>query len=268
MFTKEQIKKQLIDLGVPSNVPIIVHTSLRAIGETENRGEGLLEVLIEHCTKEGGLLCIPTHTWAFAREEGRIAFDLTKKETCIGTLPQLALEHKDAMRSMHPTHSMVVFGDKEKVTDFIAGEENFSTPASADGCYGKIYKENGYILLLGVGHERNTFIHCVDEILNVPNRFAKETRTVKIKKENGEVTKKEMRTHYAEGIGTSVSGKFPKLAKAFEDTNASKYGKVGNADAVLCSAVKVKETLEKIYSRTKGVEILDDSFEIKEEHYI
>ena len=145
MFTKEQLKTQLTNLGVPTNVPVIVHTSLKAVGETEGRSEDLLEVLIEHCTKDGGLLCIPTHTWSYAREEGRIAFDLTKKESCVGALTVVALNHPKAVRSMHPTHSMVVFGDEEKVKEFVKGEENFNTPTAPDSCYGKIYKQNGYV---------------------------------------------------------------------------------------------------------------------------
>ena len=30
----------------------------------------------------------------------------------------------------------------------------------------------GKILLVGVGHERNTYIHSVEEVLNVPNRLS------------------------------------------------------------------------------------------------
>ncbi len=265
MFTKAELKKQLIELGVPSDVPVIVHTSLKAVGETEGRAEGLLDVLIEHCTKNGGLLCIPTHTWSYAREEGRIAFDLTKKESCVGTLTEIALQRQNAVRSMHPTHSMVVFG--ENAQEFVKGEEKFNTPTAPESCYGKIYKQNGYILLLGVGHERNTFIHCVDEMLNIPNRFAEQTKEVKVRLNNGEVLTRQMYTHYAEGIGTSISGKFPKFAPAFEYTGATKEGKIGNATATLCSAVKIKETLETIYNRTNGIEILDDAIEIKEEYY-
>ena len=69
MFTKEQIKAQLEEMGVPRDRVVLVHSSLRAVGETEGRGEGLLEVLINHCTAAGGLLCIPTHTWAFGSRE-------------------------------------------------------------------------------------------------------------------------------------------------------------------------------------------------------
>ena len=81
MFTKEQIKQQLRALGVPQDRVVLVHSSLRAVGETEGRGEGFLDALIEHCTADGGLLCIPTHTWAFGSRE--FSLDMTVAETCV-----------------------------------------------------------------------------------------------------------------------------------------------------------------------------------------
>ena len=65
MFTKETLLSQLADLNIPRGSVVLVHSSLKAIGETENRGQGVLDALIEAFTADGGLLCIPTHTWAF-----------------------------------------------------------------------------------------------------------------------------------------------------------------------------------------------------------
>ena len=48
MFTKEDLITQLKSLGVPTDKPIIVHTSLKKIGQTEGRAEGLLDTLIEY----------------------------------------------------------------------------------------------------------------------------------------------------------------------------------------------------------------------------
>ena len=68
MFTKHDIFAQLKDLGVPQNKPVTIHSSLKKIGEVEERGEGLLDALIEYVTAEGGLLCVPTHTQCFRAE--------------------------------------------------------------------------------------------------------------------------------------------------------------------------------------------------------
>ena len=97
MFTKEYIIHQLEALGVPRDSVVLVHTSLRAVGETEGRGEGFLDALIAHCTAGGGLLCIPTHTWAFGGRE--FPLDMMHPETCIGTLPTIAAKDARGVRT-------------------------------------------------------------------------------------------------------------------------------------------------------------------------
>ena len=79
-YTKTQLYKQLEQINAPRKSVVMVHSSLRAVGDTEGRGEGLLEVLIDYFTSEGGLLCIPTHTWAFNDE---FALDMMSDKTCV-----------------------------------------------------------------------------------------------------------------------------------------------------------------------------------------
>lgn len=55
--------------------------------------------------------------------------------------------------------------------EYIAGEEENNTPCTPGGCYDRLKDINGRILLVGVTHARNTFIHGVEEVLNIPNRL-------------------------------------------------------------------------------------------------
>ena len=98
MFTKSEIKKQLLAMNAPRDSVVLIHSSLRAIGETEGRGEGLLETLIEYFTECGGLLCIPTHTWANVGKTEIPTLNMTEAKTCIGTLPNIAAAHPLAHR--------------------------------------------------------------------------------------------------------------------------------------------------------------------------
>lgn len=45
-YTKTQLYKQLEQINAPRKSVVMVHSSLRAVGDTEGRGEGLLEVLV------------------------------------------------------------------------------------------------------------------------------------------------------------------------------------------------------------------------------
>ena len=262
MYTKKDIIDQLIALGVPKDKPVLVHSSLRAVGEVEGRADGLIDALKEHICAEGGLLCIPTHTWANLGKEGVITLDMYAG-TCIGTLPDIAAGRADAHRSDHPTHSMAVFG--EGAAEFVAGEEKMTTPAHPDSCYGKIYARGGYILLVGVGHNRNTYLHCVEEMLDVPNRLG-ELREVTVKGKDGKIDHRYSCGHHAEGIG-DVSARFPNYEPAFRYHGCIADGYIGDAPTQLCSAVGMKRVLETIYKRSGGIELLDVFAPIPNEYY-
>lgn len=266
MILKSEIIQQLEKMMVPRDSVILVHSSLRAVGKTEGRGEGLLDALREHITADGGLLCIPTHTWEYVGNAQKITLDLTIPETCIGTLPNIAAKISD-VRSLHPTHSMAIFGDYKRAREFAKGEENFITPANPQGCYGKIFERNGYVLLIGVGHNRNTYLHCVEEMLSVQNRIAKESKTVTVKNYDGRIEEKIIYPHEAVGIG-DVSLRYPKYEEAFRYHGAIVDGEIGNAKAQLCSARKMKEVMELVYNRSREKELMLDDTPLDKKLYM
>ena len=133
MFTKSEICAQLEKMGAPRDGVTLVHSSLRAVGEVENGGQGLLDALIEYFTAEGGLLCIAAHTWGFIRKD-RITLDMTLAESNLGALSRIAAADQRAVRSENPSHSMAVFGPRDRVRDFVSGEENLLSPTGPDSC--------------------------------------------------------------------------------------------------------------------------------------
>lgn len=263
MFTKAEIRDQLEMMGVPRDRVVLVHSSLRAVGEVEGRGEGLLDVLIDHCTAQGGLLCIPTHTWAFGSRE--FPLDMTAPETCIGTLPNLAARDARGVRTSHPSHSMAVFGDSARVAAFVAGEEKSVTPCHPDGCYGKICDMDGCILLVGVGHNRNTYLHCVEEMMDVPNRLSPISQR-QVRYADGHVEVRDHCGHRSEGI-RDVSAHFPKYEPAFRHHGCIVDGHVGNAPTQLCSARGMRDVLYLIRARSGGIELLADDAPLCEAYY-
>ena len=246
MYTKQQLFEQLKAMNAPKDSVVLMHTSLRAVGEFEGRGEGLLDALIEYFTENGGLFCVPTHTWnKLCGGKGELTLDMNCTKTCIGTFPDIAAASTKGVRTSHPTHSMVVFGDDAKVKEFIAGEENIDTSTHPDGCYGKLYKYGGYVLLVGVAHANNTYIHSVEEMLDIPERISEKHVDVTVKLRNGTVVPKKLRHH----IGF-ISKQFPKFEPAFRHHGCIVDGYVGNAVTQLCDARKMKEVVELIWERS------------------
>ncbi len=255
MYTRSQIFDQLAAMNAPRDKVVMAHTSLRAVGETEGRGEGFLDALIEYFTADGGLLCIPTHTYAFMKRP--VTMEMTSTEICIGTLPSLALARPDGFRSLHPTHSVKVFGDPVKARAYAASDDDSDTSTKPTGCFGRLYDEDGCVLLIGVGHNRDTYLHSVEERLDVPNRLTEALRPARIRLADGSVIERPLHCHSAVGIG-DVSARYPKYEPAFRYYGAVTDGFLGDAPTQLCSARKMYDVVKLIRERSEGRELLLD----------
>lgn len=251
MTTREELLKQLKDTGAPRDRPVIVHTSLRAVGETEGRGEGFLQTLIDYFTAEGGLLLIPTHTW---KNKGLdcITLDMQSSATCIGTLPDLAAARPDAHRSENPTHSVAVFGDPDAAEEYILPERTTETTAGIDSCYGRLYTRKGMVLLVGVGQERNTYLHCVEELLGV-DRLSHERVPMTVRRRDGSIVERGVYSYSA-----GVSRYFPKLEPVFRKAGCITDGRLGLAPVQLCDAAGQYDAMKRLYEKAAGRDLLAD----------
>ncbi len=250
MLTRDKILKTLNGYNI-NGKPVTVHCSLKAIGEIEGGAETLLSALKEAFTKDNGLLVIPTHTW-----DTRV-LDLREPRTCIGVLPTISAKQSDGVRSLHPSHSVTVFGSIDKALDFVKNDETVDTPTSPTGTYGKLFDNDGYIFLIGVGQEKNTFIHTVEEMLKIP-RYLKEKVSATVIDINGQETKREL-YWFDESVVGDVSTKFSKFEEAFNYFGAIEYGTLGNAKTQLVKARDIKKIIELIYKNANGKELLADN---------
>lgn len=255
MFTKEEILQQLKSINAPQNSVVLMHSSLRCVGDVDGGGEALLSALIEYFTEKGGLFCVPTHTPGNLFEGREITLDMASSKNDLGAISTIALENGRGVRSENPILSMVVFGDKEKAMDFVKDDEFVDSPTAPNSCYGKIADRNGYILLVGVGQEKNTYLHCVAEMLNLPDRMEDDFRPAKVRKYSGEVVDRKVRMYHCDST-EDVSRRFPKYETAFRYHGCIKDGFLGNAPIQLCDAVKMKDTVELIFKNAEGIDPL------------
>lgn len=230
MYTKNDLLSQIEKMGIESGDTLLIHSSMKSIGDVENGADTVLDAFMDYLYN--GLVVLPTHTWASMSDSHNI-YDPKTEPACVGILPNLFMKRKGVLRSLHPTHSVAVCGkDKEA---FIEGEENLKTPCSPGGCYDRLRERNAKILLLGVGHERNTYIHCIEELLNVPERFTNEPTRFEIVMPDGQLKTTYMYRH-DNPINPHISEVYPKLEQAFYDRNAAKKVIFGDANCILCDA--------------------------------
>lgn len=264
IYTKADLLAQLREMNVPTDSVVLMHSSLRAVGAVEGGAQTLLNALIEHCTANGGLFCVPTHTWHNMGRE--ITLDMTGTDNCLGAFTAVALADGRGIRSESPIHSMVVFGDREKAEKFVADEPFITSTTAPESCWGKLFTWDGYVLLTGVAHNRNTYLHAVGEILGLPNRMTDEPMAMGVKRANGEIIPRQIRVYHTDFIG-DLSLRFPKYETAFRYHRCITDGYIGNAPTQLCSARKMKETVELIFSRSGGADPLNGEGAIPQQWY-
>lgn len=246
MTTKNGVFSMLKQLNIRKNDKVTMHCSLRKIGEIENGADGLIDAFCDYLSE--GLFIVPTHTWDSVSPENP-NYDVNTTVPCIGTLPRIAAFRKDAHRSLHPTHSVAVFG--KGAEDFIKGEEQSASPAPVNGCLSRLYEENGKILLIGVGHDSNTYLHAVDERLQIPNRLNPNTFVINICDQNGNLMQSPpFHTHFSEGLPCCCSEFYPNYGEVFDYFGATTYAQLGGAKVTCCDARQITDIVRMLWERT------------------
>ncbi len=167
MFSKQTLQKDLENLRLRPTDTVFIHSSMKAIGDVDGGADTVLDALTEYFAD--GLLAFPTHTWQWMNETHPV-FHAATDPSCVGLLTNLALCRPGAVRSLHPDHSVVAFGrDAQRYCD---GDRYATTPCPRLGTMGQLIDRQGVILFLGCTPDHNTFLHCVEEILEIPDRIA------------------------------------------------------------------------------------------------
>lgn len=258
-YTKEDLKLDLEKMGFSGTETIMVHSSMKSIGMVEGGADTVVDAFMEYF--EEGLFMTPTHTWKQMSPEYCV-FDPAKEPACVGIIPNIFMKREGVVRSLHPTHSIAAYG--KNAAAYILGEENATTPCPVGGCWERLREENGKILLIGVTHARNTFIHAIEEVYDVKERLTAEPTFFTVIMPDG--TKKEvaMYRHYNR-IMEHISEAFDKMLDGYFETGAAKKVHFGDAECILCDANRLFEVTGAILEQEENCFI--DREEIPREWY-
>lgn len=252
-YNKQQLKDQLESMRLKGDETILIHSSMKAIGAVDGGADTVLDAWMEYF--KDGLLLLPTHTWKTVNADNPVYNPYTTP-SCVGLLTNMFMKRDGVIRSLHPTHSMSGYG--KNAAEYLAGEEYNNTPCTPGGCYDRLKEVGGKVLLVGVGHERNTYIHSVEEVLNVPNRLSDMPMELVIElqeesnnsgklppynrdegwkkhTDNKLCRKVYVRKHY-NAQQPHISEDFVKLNQIFLDSGVVIKVKFGDADSLLCDA--------------------------------
>jgi aminoglycoside 3-N-acetyltransferase len=145
-------------LGLRMGDRVLVHSSLRAFGHVEGGANTVIQALLD-VIGPGGLLVAPTFSYFSVRFDPKVEPGLT------GHIPETMRAWPGAVRSWHPTHSVVAIGAGAE--ELCAGHHLVGGLA-LDSPLGRLASQGGYVLFLGVGHVANSTVHVGEAHLPVP----------------------------------------------------------------------------------------------------
>lgn len=234
MHTKLSLMKQLEDAGIRRQGTLLMHSSMKKIGEVDGGADTVLDALSGYM--KDGLLVLPTHTWSTINADNP-KFYVETSEVCVGILPELFRKRPGVIRSLHPTHSVAALG--KDAAEFTTGDERWDTPCHRQSAWGKLLDRQATIILVGVDLRRNTFIHGIEEWVDIPGRMTDEHEQLCTVLGDGTEISVPSRRH----SGLPWSEHFWKVESVLEEQGALSRARLGDAEVLVCDTVKTTEIL-------------------------
>lgn len=238
MERKLVLKKDMLEalraVGVKKGQTIMVHTSLSSLGFVCGGAQTVIEALLE-CVGEEGTVMMPAQSWKNLDPEAGVHWeeprewwqairdnwpaydkDITPTNT-MGAVAEMFRKWPGALRSDHPARSVAAYG---KYAQYLTENHDLSNIFGDGSPVGKLYELDGYVLLIGVGYDKNTSLHLADARAEYPGKhFSVESSAVM---EHGERVWKTYETLFVDGED------FEEIGEAFERENDVAKMPLGN----------------------------------------
>lgn len=236
MLTKKQIVDDLDQLGIKEGDKVLIHTSLSKVGRLEDGPEGFVEAILLALGQEG-LAVFPTFTGtAEDSVKNPPQFNVLESLCWTGKVPEVARKRADALRSLHPTHSVAAIGLGKK--ELTLDHEKVDTPCAKGSPFVKLAEASGEILLVGVDHNSNTTFHTAEELAECPYHMLAEPALATVIDYSG---KKRQVLTALHKWGTERN--FNLLEEEFIKKGIQRSGRVGNAECRLIESMPMIEII-------------------------
>lgn len=239
MHTLQSLIDDLKAIGLAGNETLLVHSSMKAVGEVEGRADTVLDAFQKYFAK--GTLVFPTFTYSNVTTKNPV-FYRQKTPSVTGILTERFRHRPGVIRSNHPSHSLAVLGVGAK--ELCEGVEFYDTIYDPAGSWGKLLKRKAYALMLGVGLDCCTFLHAIEEWCDVPVKSQRPVIRYVID-DAGKRVKVPIHWH------TNAHWRnYPIAQDVLEKKGALRRCKFGDADCLLMDCAKAYAVMKPILKAT------------------
>ena len=171
-ISKADIISALRQIGINEGDLILVHSSLSGLGRVEGGAEAVIDALLAAVGSRGTVL-FPAFTHSVIYFEGHVLnrkayrpYDASDpQQIWTGRIPRILLGRKGVSRSAHPTHSVAGLGPL--AFKCLSEHKENDPPACRNSPFGKLMENNGKILYFGTGLAPSTFLHFIEDEMNL-----------------------------------------------------------------------------------------------------
>jgi len=231
---KQDILDALERVGISKGQTIMVHTSLSSLGYVCGGAQVVIEALLESVGADGTIM-MPTQSWKNLDPTAGVHWeepedwwqmirdnwpaydkDITPTNT-MGAVAEMFRKWPGTLRSDHPARSVAAKG---KNAEYLTVDHDLSNIFGEGSPVGKLYELDGYVLLIGVGYDKNTSLHLADVRAEYPGKHNSTEYSAIM--ENGHRVWKEYSTLFVDGED------FNEIGAAFEKECAVSKVPLGN----------------------------------------
>ena len=249
MHCRRSLADDFRALGIAAGDVVMLHASLRAVGEVAGGPDEIHLALGDVLTPAGSLFMYagcPRYVDEVGRghlspeQEAEIldklpAFDAAtaRSDRSNGALVELFRTYPGCRVNEHPARFVVRGGS----ADYLFSRQPWNYPYGHDSIFERFVDLDGKILLLGSDHDNVTFLHYAEHIVNIPGKRIAVFEVPVL--ENGRRVWKEMKEIDTSGAGAHPNWPerfFAHIVNGYLAKTQNRGGRVGHAHCFLFEA--------------------------------
>jgi aminoglycoside 3-N-acetyltransferase len=262
MIAREQLATDLRALGLKAGDTVMVHASVRAVGEVAG-GPDEIHLALKDVLTADGTLIMYAGCPRYVDEVGRGNLSAAEEADVLDTLPAFDAETARSARdhgilveflrtwpgtrvNHHPARFAVWGGAAE----YLLSSQPWDFAFGADSALERLVARDGRILLLGCDHDTVTFLHYVEHIADMPGKRVARFKVPIL--QDGVRVWREMQEYDSSDDGAHANWPdrfFARIVDTYLAATDNRGGRVGAAGCHLLSARGLLEFARPVMER-------------------